>query len=67
MCLNQDASDGMKSLTGEIVKEVNDFKYLGSYIASTSHDIDIRLGKAWGALNKMDKIWKSELPDELKG
>ena len=67
MCLNQDASDGMKSLTGEIVKEVNDFKYLGSYIASTAHDIDIRLGKAWGALNKMDKIWKSELPDELKG
>ena len=26
----------------------------------------IRLGKAWGALNNMDKIWKSNLPDSLK-
>ena len=45
---------------------VEDFKYLGSYVASTAHDIDIRLGKAWGALNETDKIWKSELPENLK-
>ena len=41
-------------------------KYLGSYIASVEHDVDIRLRKAWGALNGMDKIWKSNLSDQLK-
>ena len=66
MSINQDSSEGMKSLNGEKVKKVKDFKYLGSYIASTAHDIDVRLGKAWVALNQMDKIWKSELPDGLK-
>ena len=61
ICLNQDASEGMKSLNGNVIKQVEDFKYLGSFIASTEHDIDIRLGKAWGALNQLNKIWKSNL------
>ena len=66
LCFNQDASEGMKSLTDEKIKQVEDFKYLGSYIASTEHDVNIRLGKAWDALNELDKIWKSNLPDNLK-
>ena len=66
ICLNQVASENMKSLNGEKVKQVDDFKYLGSYIASTEPDVDIRLGNAWGALNGMDKIWKSNLSDQLK-
>ena len=66
ICFNQDASEGMKSLNGEKIKQVEDFKYLGSYIASTEHDVNIRLGKVWDALNELDKIWKSNLPDNLK-
>ena len=66
ICFNQDESEGMKSLNGEKIKQVEDFKYLGSYIASTEHDVNIRLGKAWDALNELDKIWKSNLPDNLK-
>ena len=66
ICFNQDASEGMKSLNGEKIKQVEDFKYLGSYIASTEHDVNIRLEKAWDALNELDKIWKSNLPDNLK-
>ena len=66
ICFNQDASEGMKSLDGEKRKQVEDFKHLGSYIASTEHDVNIRLGKAWDALNELDKIWKSNLPDNLK-
>ena len=66
ICLNQDASAGMSCLSGEKIKRADDFKYLGSYIASTKRDVDIRLGKAWGALKGMDKIWKSNLPDKLK-
>ena len=50
ICLNQDASEDMISLNGHVIKQVEDFKYLGSLIASTEHDINIRLGKAWGAL-----------------
>ena len=66
ICFNQDASEEMKSLNGEKIKQVEDFKYLGSYIASTKHDVNIRLGKAWEALDELDKIWKSNLPDNLK-
>ena len=29
-------------------------------------DAEIRIEKAWAALNKFHKIWKSSLPDELK-
>ena len=63
---NQDASEGMRSLNGEKIKQVEDFKDLGSYIASTERDVNIRLRKAWDALNELDKIWKSNLPDNLK-
>ena len=41
---NQDASVGMKSLADKNIKQVLDFKYLGNYIASTEHDVNIRLG-----------------------
>ena len=51
ICFNQDVSEGTKSLNGEKSKQVEDFKYLGSYIASTKHDVNIRLGKAWDALD----------------
>ena len=29
------------------IEKVDDFRYLGSY-TETSHDIDTRIGKAWG-------------------
>ena len=45
---------------------VEDFTYLGSNIQSTDKDIQIRKAKAWAALNKLDKIWKSELNINMK-
>ena len=45
---------------------VEDFTYLGSNIKSTDKDIQIRKAKAWAALNKLDKIWKSDLNINLK-
>ena len=56
----------MKRLSGDKIKQVEDFKYLGSYIASTEHDVHSRLGKVWNALDQLYKIWKSNLPDNLK-
>ena len=41
------------------MKQVDDFKYLGSYIAATEYDINSRLGKALGAVNEMEENWKS--------
>ena len=66
ICLNQNAASGIKSLNGETIDLENDFNYLGSFIASTEQDVNIRLGKAWAALNGMNNIWKSNLPDQLK-
>ena len=48
ICLNQDTSDGMKSLNGKKISQADDFEYLGSHIASTEHDIDIRSKKKLG-------------------
>ena len=52
MSFNQDSSVSMnmKSLNGEAINNVLDFKYLGSYIASTDNDVSIRIGKAWAVL-----------------
>ena len=36
----------MSSHNGERIKQFNDFKYLSSYIESTEHDINVRIGKA---------------------
>ena len=49
----------IKSICGSIINEVEDFKYLGSYIRSTKRDVNIRIDKAWAALNSMNTIWKS--------
>ena len=56
ICFNEDASEGMRSLNGEKIKQVDDFKYLRSYSTSTKHDVNIGLGKAWDSLNQLDKI-----------
>jgi len=66
LCYNQYHSGTIKSMKNENIKAVQDFTYLGSSIASTKKDIEIRLGKAWSALNKLDVIWKSSLPANLK-
>ena len=53
-------------VNGEALEEVSDFKYLGSYIASTSRDIHIRKGPAWKALQSLDTFWKSNMSRKIK-
>ena len=55
-----------ETVDGTKLKEVNDFKYLGSWVDSTEEDIRIRKGLAWAAANKMKKIWKSNISRNLK-
>ena len=56
----------MESIGGNMIKQVEDFKYLGSYIESTDRDVNIKIAKVWAALNSMQSIWKSKLSDGLK-
>ena len=50
----------------EVIEQVADFKYLGSYVMSSTKDIKIRKAKAWKALNDMSKIWKSDISRHIK-
>ena len=49
-----------------ILEVVADFNYLGAWIASTQKDIMIRRAFAWSALHSMNKVWKSDMNDNLK-
>ena len=51
---------------GTNLDEVKDFKYLGSWMASTENDIKVRKAAAWKACGKLSKIWKSSLSKRLK-
>lgn len=64
MSYNQEGQ--IKSLDGNEIKEVDNFVYLGSNVQSTEKDIQIRKAKAWVALNKLDRIWKSNMSSKLK-
>ena len=48
------------------LKNVKEFTYLGSNIASSEKDVDTRIAKAWAALDKLKSIWTSSLPEKLK-
>ena len=63
--LNQ-ANTELKSQRGELLKQVEDFKYLGSWIADSKRDMEVRIRLAWKVLSKLDRIWKSKLKTELK-
>ena len=45
----------VKSLNGSILNQVNDFKYLGSYISSSKKDFEIRKAQACVALKFQPK------------
>ena len=56
MCLNHETQIKMKILSVHDIKLVEEFKYLGSYIGSTQHDVCVRIGSALTALNSLNII-----------
>ena len=54
------------TLDGTKLEVVEDFQYLGAWIASTKHDIEIRRARTWKALRSMKKVWQSSMQDDLK-
>ena len=63
-CFNQ--TGDISTLEGSSLKLVDKFTYLGSSVSSTEKDIDMRLRKAWTAIDKLSVIWKSDLTDKMK-
>ena len=55
-----------QTATEEPLKEVQNFKYLGGWVASIEQDFKIRKALAWSACNKMKKIWKSNMNRKIK-
>ena len=56
MCFNQ--TGNISTLEGTSLKLVDKFTYLGSSVSSTEKDIDMRLTKAWTAIDRLSIIWK---------
>ena len=56
----------VKSIDREVLKNVDNFIYLGREIESTDKKIKIRIAKSWAALDKLSYIWKSPLCTTLK-
>ena len=63
---NSDQDQNLYTGNGEEIKRVNDFVYLGSWIASAEHDFKVRKAKAWASCHQMKNIWKSNLHRDLK-
>ena len=65
MHLNPSSFNGLMSSDGCSIDNVKDFKYLGSY-TNTRHDLNIHIAQAWGAMNSLQKVWKSDVKKETK-
>ena len=53
-------------INGVPLEEVNDYKYLGGSVGSTTHDIKVRKGLAWKAMSSLDVFWKSDMSHKVK-
>ena len=54
------------NIAGESIEEVQDFKYLGSWIRSSEKEVNVRKAKAWAACHKLKRIWKTDMCEKLK-
>ena len=64
MCYNQTGDITTQDRTP--LKLVDKFSYLGSGVSSTEKDIDMRLTKAWKAIDRLSIICKSDLTNKMK-
>ena len=56
----------VKSLNGNILKQVDGFKYQGSHISSSKRDFEITKSQAWLACNKLHTTWTSGISTKTK-
>ena len=56
----------IKAKIGKILKNVENFKYLGAWTESTEKYVNVRKALAWSACHKQRKIWSSNLKRQIK-
>ena len=56
----------LQSSTGHTIKQVEDFKYLGLYVMGSQKDMKHRKALAWEACNRLNRLWRSNLPNDTK-
>ena len=66
MVFNQTSNTPLKAKNGTTLKYVENFKYLGSYMASSQNDFEVRKALAWSACHRLKKIWASKLSRQIK-
>ena len=49
-----------------VPKVVDNFKYMGAWMASSLKDFEVRKAIAWKACHKLNQIWKSTMNRKLK-
>nr|XP_039261658.1 uncharacterized protein LOC120337827 [Styela clava] len=54
MLFNQDNGE-LNTIGGDVLNQVEDFRYLGGWVNTCSKDISTRIGMAWSALSKLEK------------
>ena len=64
MCFNQRGD--ISTLNSSFLKLLDKFTNVGSSVSSAETDINMRLEKAWTAIDRLSVIWKSDLTDKIK-
>ena len=65
--INVTSEEGsINSISEDIIERVEDFKYLGLYVADSREDSNTRKRMEWSACIKLQKVWTSGISDELK-
>ena len=63
MCFNQKGD--IYTLYGGSLKLVDKLTFLGNNVSSTENDINMQLGKAWTAIDRLSVKWKLSLSDKI--
>ena len=66
MSFNQDNVVDVVGSDGEVVKSVDDYKYLGAWISSSKKDFNTRRARAWDIAHKLKPLWTSNMPRKTK-
>ena len=67
LTINEDKNHiPISSNDGNVLKEVSDFKYLGSYVVDSRMDFNTRKAQAWSACNRLHHVWQSNISNKTK-
>ena len=63
---NFQQSPFIKTISGETIKEVSNYKYMGAWISSSEKDFEIIKALAWTVMHKMKRLWTYNMSNQLK-